>query len=1268
MGPNPIQRKFDSYVPRVLLRRLAVAPEELVQSIDGTLVFADVSGFTRLSERLARVGEEGAEHLVDTINACFSALLADAYAHGGTLLKFCGDALLLWFEGTDHAIRGCASAALMRSRLRQVGRIETGAGKVVLRMSVGVHSGSFETFLVGDSHREYLIAGPGAGTVVALESAASAGQILLSSEAAAMLPSGCVGADAGPGVLLRRPPVVGAEIPHEQVPTASDEAVARCLPTAVREHVSAAPAMPEHRTAAVGFIQFGGLDDLIERAGLRVTAEAVEELVRAVSEGVDRFQVCLLGSDIGTDGGKFQLAAGAPRALGDNEERMLLAVRHVIERKTRLAVRAGVNRGHVFTGEIGPPYRRTYVVMGDAVNLAARLAARAPWGGIYAREGVLERSKTSFESTCVPPFTVKGKLRPVQAVEVGPPRRTVRESATAKLLPLVGRDRELAKIRDALTAARAGRGTMIEIQGETGSGKSRLLRGSRELAAGVGFAHTICEDYRQVPYVVWRDILRQLLGLRWDDPDDVVAAAIAGQIEATGSDLEPWIPLIAIAFDAQVPITREVRELAASYRTAKLHEVMIEFLQPLMTIPTLIQIEHTHFMDEASAGFLRAISERLESSAWVVTVTRRESTNGFVAAPESSTQLSLAPLPADAMTELAESTPEASVVPPHVLETAVERAGGSPEFLLDLLAAAAGGSGELPDSVEAAATSRIDELDPFERVLVRRASVLGLRFHPSRLHHVLDPGTPKPDEQTWSRMSAVFADDGDGYLRFKRPAVCEAAYGSLPFRLRRQLHSTVGRALEHDLGHDADADPAVLSLHFGLAGDHARAWTYGRAAAERAVARFAQADAARLYRRAIDAGRQSGASDVELAACWEALGEALNQSGELAAAADALTAARKLVRGDALAEARLFLRHVRIAHRRGRLASAVRWGRRGLHAAGDAGDAESRGVRARLLAELAFIRFYQGRAQEAERLCRTAIEESESGAAQRPLAHASYVLDMALIDLGRLDEAVHSHRALAIYEQLGDYEEQGYVLNTMGWLAYVRWDWDEAMSVWTRAADAFERAGSQGGIAGAACNIGELLTDRGALAEAAKQLGRARRIWTANGERASAAYASLQLGRLAGRDKDIRLARELASQAAAEFRALGETRSLEQVELVLAEAEALSGDAASAVEITGRLDSSSELPWLKRIRGIALARLGRPDQAEGELDASLGLARESGALYHVAAALDVLGALGAEHEQRVGERDSLLARLGVERLPALELGPTANAHAAAIAG
>jgi tetratricopeptide (TPR) repeat protein len=512
----------------------------------------------------------------------------------------------------------------------------------------------------------------------------------------------------------------------------------------------------------------------------------------------------------------------------------------------------------------------------------------------------------------------------------------------------------------------------------------------------------------------------------------------------------------------------------------------------------------------------------------------------------------------------------------------------------------------------------------------------------------------------------VLARDTDGHVRFKRPALREVAYETLPFRLRRELHRTVAEALERARGDDVDANPAVLSRHFILAGDHERAWRYARTAAERAVAKFAQADAARLYRRAIDAGRQAGASRANLAQCWEALGEALMHSGHSAAAADALTAARRLVSDDPPAQARLFLRHVRIAHRQGGLTAAVRWGNRGLRVLGDTDDGDSRILRARLMAELAFVRYMQGRPIEAERLCRTTIEQFAADVEQRPLAHASYVLDLALVELGRSDEAVYASRALAIYERLGDREEQGHVLNTLAMLEHSRWQWEEALSLYARAGEAYERAGSEGGIAVAACNIGEILSDRGLREQAARHLGRARRTWSANGERAAAAYAAVLLGRVAARGGMIHDARKLVSDAAVELRALGETQDLERAEIVLAEAEALAGDASQAAASANRLLASSrEVPWLRRVRAVAYARLGRLDAAIEGLDSSLAIARERGALYDIVAALDVLRALGAESGQGRTERNAIMVRLGIERLPALEFSAHATLRTAA---
>jgi class 3 adenylate cyclase len=212
---DPPRGLLEPYVPRVLLRHLVEAPNARVQAVEGTLLFADVSGFTRLSERLARRGREGAEELVETIGACFSQLLAVTYDNGGGLLKFGGDALLLKFEGEDHLARAARSAVGMRRHLREAGPLQTSAGRVTLRISQGLHSGEIPLFLVGASHREHLIAGPTTSVVVEMEKVADAGEIVVSPEAARRLPQGCVGAAKGAGRLLTSAPAGAHWSPNE---------------------------------------------------------------------------------------------------------------------------------------------------------------------------------------------------------------------------------------------------------------------------------------------------------------------------------------------------------------------------------------------------------------------------------------------------------------------------------------------------------------------------------------------------------------------------------------------------------------------------------------------------------------------------------------------------------------------------------------------------------------------------------------------------------------------------------------------------------------------------------------------------------------------------------------------------------------------------------------------------------------------------------------------------------------------------------------------
>jgi tetratricopeptide (TPR) repeat protein len=940
---------------------------------------------------------------------------------------------------------------------------------------------------------------------------------------------------------------------------------------------------------------------------------------------------------------KIRLSAGAPPVVGDDEERMLLALRHIVERRPPLAVRVGVHRGPVFTAQVGPDYRRWYAVMGDTVNLAARLMARAPAGRVYATGEVLRGAKTSFAQINLKPLAVKGKTHPVHAWDVGPPLRGASQGAIRLELPMVGRRSELDQLRSAIERARRGSGTLIELVGEAGSGKSRLLAEASNLGTGMNELRAGCEVYtRDTPYSAWRGLLRQLLGVDSDTPERVVVDRLRAEIEADHPDLLPWLSLIAIVLEVEISPSTEVEQLAEASRATKLHEVVLRALGRALVVPTIVQVEQAHLMDAASAALFRALALELESSAWVVLVTRRDVEDGLALTDRPHQRIELGPLSSEDAHELAACTLDAAHLPPHVVELAVERSGGSPQFLLDLLAAAsAGNRDQLPDSVEAAAMARIDALGRDDGAVVRRAAVLGMSFDPGRLSDVLAPGMRLPDDRFWDRLSTMFVRDTDGVVRFRRPALQEVAYRSLPFKLRRELHGAIGLRLERE---HLDADPAVLSNHFALAGDYVRAHRYAMLAAKRATERFSHADAARLYRRAIDTGRAGGSAYPRaLAEAWEQMGEALRCIGEPAAANRALTEARRLLCDDPIAQARLCDRHADVASRSAALTAAVRWLKRGFRALENEKGAEATAWRAKMRSRLGGVRNRQGRWSEAIVECRKAIAEAESVGELSALAHASYSLDWALVESGRPDEATHSWRALEIYEQLGDPEHQLIVLNNLGMFAYFDGRWDDAIALYRRARECGERSGRPADVAFVDCNVGEILSDQGQLDEAQQYLERARRVWSGTREAQAVAFIDLLLGRLDVRRGDWEEGLPLIERSMDTLRRFSMHAYADFARALVAEAEAFAGDPGRALAIAREEMESADRnrPLLERVAGIALVRLGQREQAREELSAALTSARARGADYDIAATIDALAALDAADGGLLRERDEI---------------------------
>ena len=1182
------------YVPRLLVDWLRTYPDRAWRQVEGTLAFVDISGFTKMTERLARKGKVGAEEMNDLLNACFTELLRVAYADGAGLVKWGGDAVLLLFQGENHAARACRAAHGMRRSLRGIGRLPSSAGFVTLRMSVGIHSGGFDVFLAGDLHRELILAGPAASHTVAMESTAEAGQILVSEATARQLHPRFVGLPKGEGFLLKGAPNVPAQ-EAEPPPDVSGLDLTRCLPVGIRDHLLSGSAEPEHRHVSVAFIEFRGADDCLREKGPDALADALDRCIKDVQEACARHGVTFFETDIGKDGGKIMLVAGAPSSSGNDEAGMLNAVRRIMDRSTALPLRIGVNCGRVFAGDFGPSFRRTYSVKGDAVNLAARVMGKAEPGQILVTEAVLARSSIRFHVQTLEPFSVKGKTRPVNAYALG--AAAGRKAIETGDLPLVGREAELATLRQALESATRRRGRVVELVGEPGIGKSRLVN---ELLAGSLDMTVIvarCEMYEaSTPYFPLRTVLWEVLGIR-DDRDRAMAATrFRDRIEANAPHLLPWLPLLGIPSGIEVPMTPEVEQLGDEFRRARLIDVSSEFLAWVLPTTTVLVFDDVHWMDEASAELLRRLTEDVADRPWLILVTRREQEEGFHLPGGAGTTLRLEALRAADAADLVRAATEQLPMPQHEMVTLAKRSGGNPLFLRELVSAArsAGSVAALPDTVEGLMTSQIDRLHPADRTLLRTASVLGTSFSPAFLEEILGEEGAALEVMAWERLGEFVGEDEPGVFRFRHVLVRDAAYEGLPFRRRRELHRRVAERIERTGGGEL---AELLSLHFFNAEQYEKAWRYSRVAGERAEAKYALADAGDLYRRALEAARHLPAvSPIELAAAHEALGDVRDRVGLYEEAARAYRNARRLVAGDPLAEAKLLLKESRIRERLGKYRQALAWVTRGHRVLGQVEGQEALARRAQLSAWYAAIRQGQGRYHEVIRWGRRAIEEAEASGEREALAHALFIMDWAYVDLGQLDQATNSPRALEIYEELGDLGTAATVLNNMGMFEYFRGRWDHAAELYDRGRKLRLRIGDTVDAAMGTTNIGEILSDQGRLEEAKAMFADALRVATAASRKEGIAINTSNLGRVLSRLHRHDEALALFEIAGGMFEEMGDGGEVLETEARVAECYVFMGNWGEAL---ARSDAAfrlarelggvpPQMPLLHRARAYAL--------------------------------------------------------------------------------
>lgn len=1238
---TPARRRFGAeqtllgpYVPSLVADWLRDEPDARFRTLDGTLVFADVSGFTRLTELLAAQGKIGAEEMAGLVDGIFEELLSAAYEYGAGLIKYGGDAVLLLFEGEGHVTRGCSAAAGMQAVMRAKGRLETSRGPLRLRMSVGVHSGRLEFLLVGRRHRELIVTGGAATTVARMEQIASPGQIVISAgtvEALARAGQRRPELRVQEGFVLRtRPQATLMRAPLLDVDYGDlDLGVTLC--DALREHILGGAIDSEHRRVTIGFVKFSGTDELLGRAGPEALTIAVERIVSATQDAAAANEVTVLGSDISPDGGKLLMIAGAPRQLGHDEDRMLATVRSVLGSGGPLTLRGGVHVGRAFTGNYGPAYRRTYSVIGDCVNLAARLMEHAPPGELLTTGEVIKRAGGSFVITAIAPFGAKGKREPVQAFSVG--HSFERHGVTAiETAPMVGREAELELLLGAARDAAGGTGRVVDIVGPPGIGKSRLLAELR--ARGPG-------DYLQAdgdiyaaatPFVPFERLLRERLALGDAPSPEAVAAALKARCRERSEHLLPWLPLVGLVAGVELPSTVAIDQTDPATRKDRLEEVTSEILAAVLDGPTTLVFNDVHLMDDASAGLIARLIADAGPRPWLVVTTRRPAEDA-APTPDGVARIDLEPLGPEAAERLLAQITAAAPLPPYKLAQLARRAGGNPLFLRELVARVADGGDldDLPDSVEAAIGSRLDRLSPGHRRLIRSAAVLGVVVDVAVLGEVLRNDEEGASLADLDALDELLEPVDVTHRRFTHELIRTVAYEGLPYRRRALLHARTAEVIEDGAGADADQHADILSLHCLHGARFEAAWRYSRVAADRARDRYANADAAECLQRALSAApKVPQLPAADLAEVDEALGDIYFELGEFRAAEGSLLRARRGVAGTPTRAAGLELKLAKLREYTGRHDAALRWIARGERTIDGHEEPAALQVRGRLLARRARLRYVQGRLAESLRVAKQAIELAERCSDLRALAEASEFADVAEIAMGVPGALARTERAVAIYEELGDLGAQARGHNTLGVIAYFNGRWPEAVEHYRAAEAAYVGAGQRWLAANAGGNIAEVLADQGHLEQAKGIAEASLLVLRGVGASGETAFCELQLGKVAARAGDVAEAHRRLAAARDSFSAAGEAGEVILADGLLAECHTLAGAHADALTLVddallrARSAAGASTPLLQRVRGIALLGLGRRAEAEAELRQSLATSRGREAWHDVAFALRVL--------------------------------------------
>jgi class 3 adenylate cyclase len=441
-----------------------------------------------------------------------------------------------------------------------------------------------------------------------------------------------------------------------------------------------------------------------------------------------------------------------------------------------LKVRVGINTGPVVVGVVGTDSASEYTAMGDAVNVAARMQALARPGTVLVSGSTHRFVAALVESVDVGALDLKGKTNAVQAYEV----TGLKEGATGRGLggihaPMIGRDPQLARVRELFAVAKAGQGRVAAILGEPGIGKSRLLAEFRAVVESsdesARWIEGRCLSYGQtLPYHLVLDVVRSIIGVSASASEPEVREALDRTLRELHGDAsaEPYAylgHLLSIKLDPEM----QARITAVDFEAIKRYvSALVQTLRAISRKgPVVLVFEDLHWADAASVDALLALAPLTADLPLLLVMSSRSDRDAvgwrLVSGMrdlfgDALTEIRLDPLSSDDARSLVANLLEIESLPEKARELILAKAEGNPFFVEEVIrmlidrgairregdrwiATASVAGVEIPDTLQGLLLERIDRLPADSRRTLRVASVIGRQFGVTILERLLEERT-----------------------------------------------------------------------------------------------------------------------------------------------------------------------------------------------------------------------------------------------------------------------------------------------------------------------------------------------------------------------------------------------------------------------------------------------------------------------------------------------------------------------------------------------